>query len=169
MDPKFFRKYADLITEAEQSPDMLEEGWKDTLAGAALAAGLAFGGAGQAHAQPVQPPAHAQQVKAPAQQAGEEQRIIAASQLVNKAFGTNLPTNRADAKTFDSTTQQLLNNLVKTRPQRAPGLSGDSDEFQNSPEGTKWAQQDDALSKAISLRYGLKHGGVDYPGIQKIQ
>ncbi len=42
MDPKFFRKYADLVTEAETAP--IEEGWKDAVAGGALAASLALGG-----------------------------------------------------------------------------------------------------------------------------
>jgi hypothetical protein len=54
-DPQFFRKYADLIEAAENTPEEeLEEGWKQNLAAAALAAGIGLGGGGPAHAAPVQ-------------------------------------------------------------------------------------------------------------------
>jgi hypothetical protein len=53
-DSQFFRKYADLITEAENTPvEELEEGWKSALAAGALAASIGLGGGGAQAAEPV--------------------------------------------------------------------------------------------------------------------
>jgi|APGre2960657404_1045060.scaffolds.fasta_scaffold244182_1 hypothetical protein len=61
MDPKFFRKYADLVTEAETAP--IEEGWKDAVAGGALAASLALGGGANPAQAAEYPTAQTQQVQ----------------------------------------------------------------------------------------------------------
>ena len=156
MDPRFFRQYADLITEAETAPVELEEGWKDALAGAALAGSLALGGAGPAQAAPVQQPvAHTQQ----AQQ--QDQGVQAAAQIINKTFGTNI----SDAKTLDNMLDKVGKMLNNTRPKKAPGLEMDSDEFQNSPEGQAWAQKHNAYQKAVSLRHGITATDIPYAGI----
>ena len=137
MDPRFFRKYADLITEAEQAP--LEEGWKDAVAGGALAASLALGG-GASPAQAIeQPTAQTQQVQQGVTQAAA---VMAAQDYMNRTVGTNIP--------VDGKADTLVKALdIKYAPK----------EF--GPQREKWMSATDEAA-LIGLAYNIKPGNPKY-------
>jgi len=139
MDPKFFRKYADLINEAETAP--IEEGWKDAVAGGALAASLALGGgANPAQAADQLPTtAQTQQVQ---QGVTKDASIMAAQDYLNRTLGTNIS---VDGK---------ADTLAK-----ALGASAMPKEL--GPMYDKWKSATDTAG-LIGLSYNIKPGNPKY-------
>jgi hypothetical protein len=144
MDPRFFRKYADLITEAETAP--IEEGWKDAVAGGALAASLALGGGANPAQAADQLPTTALPTTAQTQQVQQgvtkDASIMAAQDYLNRTLGTNIS---VDGK---------ADTLVKA-------LGGSDMPKELGPMRDKWISATDTAG-LIGLSYNIKPGNPKY-------
>lgn len=167
MDPKFFRKYADIIEAAERNIPLqqVEEGWKDAIAGGALAASLALGG-GAAHADAfgAAPAAKVQQAS-PAQYKVPSVEFLkknfkSPSQVIDGAYQTNNDPAQIAGWKVGSDFDDLMmaaNGANYREKQKNPN-------YVSAPAGTSW----ELVQKLLSTPEGKEYAVANQIGLSDI-